>query len=338
MMCSNEVKEVPNGNNNSTITPHVPKFKSRFNWPPDVAKKYIETMYVKNLTYKDGRRRRQERLEEELERSTLGEKDKLRFRMALRKHETNLLRGKRSKVTKDNFNVISGIGRGAYGHVYLVQHKNNKKYFAMKVITKESVINEKELQRIRIERDIMIAAENCQSWIVKMECCFQDAAKLYFIMEFMLGGDFLHLLIKEGVLSEKAAIFYTVELVNAVEWIHNCGFIHRDVKPDNILIDNRGHIKLADFGLASSYKCLGTEDNLKRYDLNTQSQDKKPHNRYHSIVGTPNYIAPEVLQAEEISGACDIWSVGVILYEMVYGRPPFYSKKVEDTPKNVSLK
>ncbi|EDV24899.1 uncharacterized protein TRIADDRAFT_25874 [Trichoplax adhaerens] len=329
----------PNDDSTRTLVPqspaHAKKLRGRFNFPPDVTKKYLETMYRKTLMYKDEREKRQQKLEEELEKSTLAEKDKSQFRKALLQHETNLLRGKRSKVTMDNFIVISGLGCGAYGQVYLVQHKSNKKHFAMKAIKKDNVINEKELQRIRIERDIMIAAEDCQPWIVKMECCFQDSKNLFFIMEYMVGGDLLNLLIKEGVFKEETAIFYIAELVNAVEWIHSCGFVHRDIKPDNVLIDGRGHIKVADFGLASSYKYLGNDDSPQGRNFNAQNQGKKSYHRYHSVVGTPNYIAPEVLQAQEISRACDIWSIGVILYEMVYGKPPFYSKNVEEVPANI---
>lgn len=155
--------------------------------------------------------------------------------------------------------------------------------------------------------------------------------------------------------------FYIAELVLAVESVHKMGFIHRDIKPDNVLIDKDGHIKLTDFGLCTGFRWthnsryyhdrvdsmdLNEARQISSYDCNCKQTNKplerrkrREHQRClaHSLVGTPNYIAPEVLAKNGYTQLCDWWSVGVILYEMVIGRPPFYDSTPEDTQLRVSI-
>ena len=188
-------------------------------------------------------------------------------------------------------------------------------------------------------------------WIVELKESFQEGDYLYLVMEFVAGGDFMNLLIKKDILTEKEAKFYMAEIILAIESIHNSDCIHRDIKPDNILIDKNGHIKLSDFGLSviSNEKLFPLTNNNNNYNNNynnnnnenlpsrnlskkdIQNFKNRRNNRIlaYSRVGTPDYIAPEVFGKKGYSQEIDWWSVGIIFYEMLIGYPPFFS----DTPQ-----
>uniref|UniRef100_A0A8C6X3L8 non-specific serine/threonine protein kinase n=1 Tax=Naja naja TaxID=35670 RepID=A0A8C6X3L8_NAJNA len=230
------------------------------------------------------------------------------MRKILYQKESNYNRLKRAKMDKSMFVKIKTLGIGAFGEVCLACKVDTHALYAMKTLRKKDVLNRNQVAHVKAERDILAEADN--EWVVKLYYSFQDKDNLYFVMDYIPGGDMMSLLIRMEVFPEKLAQFYIAELTLAIESVHKMGFIHRDIKPDNILIDLDGHIKLTDFAKKQHQRCLA-----------------------HSLVGTPNYIAPEVLLRKGYTQLCDWWSVGVILFEMLVGQPPFLASTPTETQK-----
>lgn len=336
---------------------------------PQTYKFYMEQRVENLLKAQKEREQRRSQLEQEMQKVQLSEDAQSEMRKILSQKESNYIRLKRSKMDPSMFSKLQVIGVGAFGEVCLTKHVQSGSLYAMKILKKSEVLKRNQVAHVKAERDILAEADN--EWVVKLFYSFQDKDYLYFVMEYVPGGDLMSLLIKRGFFPEDMAKFYIAELVLAIESVHRMGFIHRDIKPDNVLIDSDGHIKLTDFGLCTGFRW--THDS-KYYQSGTLSRNhsrnpsmdfddtwakehkcrcghvvdgQKPlarrHIRQHmrcqahSLVGTPNYIAPEVLMRIPYTHLCDWWSVGVILYEMLVGRPPFYSPNAAETQMKVGI-
>ncbi|KAI1846664.1 hypothetical protein JX265_009033 [Neoarthrinium moseri] len=274
------------------------------------------------------------------------------------KKEGRYLRFLRTKDKPENYSTIKIIGKGAFGEVKLVQKKADGQVYAMKSLIKTEMFKKDQLAHVRAERDIL--AESDSPWVVKLFTTFQDANFLYMLMEFLPGGDLMTMLIKYEIFSEDITRFYIAEIVLAIEAVHKLGFIHRDIKPDNILLDRGGHVKLTDFGLSTGFHKL--HDN-NYYQQLLQGKSNRPRDRNsvaidqinltvsnraqindwrrsrrlmaYSTVGTPDYIAPEIFTGQGYSFDCDWWSLGTIMFECLVGWPPFCAEDSHDTYRKI---
>ena len=284
------------------------------------AKKYIERKY--NLIKL--KKVENNILIEKLKSSDLPESKKLEIINEINQQEIKNNQKKLEKMSASNYESLSIIGRGAFGEVHICREIKTGEIVAIKKIKKEVLFNKNQIKHTLDEQDFLSKVDS--PWIVKLKASFQEGDYLYLVMEYLPGGDLMGLLIARDIFTEEESKFYTAEIILAIESIHDLNCIHRDIKPDNILIAKDGHIKLTDFGLAKISDKTFKEDIID-YKF---EENKKSHNRNFSCVGTAYYAAPEVIKKQTYGQEIDWWSLGVILFEMMVGYAPFCSKKVTD--------
>ncbi|OSC99179.1 Pkinase-domain-containing protein [Trametes coccinea BRFM310] len=261
---------------------------------------------------------------------------KIAFR---RTYSSHSIKVKSVEVGPGSFHKIKMLGRGDVGKVYLVREKKTGKLFAMKVLSKKEMIERKKIKRALTEQEILATANH--PFIVTLYHSFQSENYLYFCMEYCMGGEFFRALQSRPgkCLSEDAARFYAAEVTAALEYLHLMGFIYRDLKPENILLHQSGHIMLSDFDLAKQSSERGgrpamihqEENGIPLIDTRSCTADF----RTNSFVGTEEYIAPEVIQTSGHTSAVDWWTLGILIYEMIYATTPFKGAERNDTFHNI---
>lgn len=238
-----------------------------------------------------------------------------------------------------DFNPIRVLGQGAYGKVILVKDKQTNKLYAMKQLKKaeilisstdtnseavgkipetddedsEEIKRAKRIERTFAERTILSQLEHPN--IVKLFYSFHDTSKLYLLLQYIPGGELFYHLKEYGTLEEDTVAFYAAEISCALKFLHDRGVVYRDLKPENCLLNQNGHLVLTDFGLSKS--------SLSTTDESSTENEGEDVNTLHSIIGTPEYCAPEILQGISYTANCDWYSLGCLLYDMLTGKPPY---------------
>ncbi|XP_039272059.2 serine/threonine-protein kinase Sgk3-like [Styela clava] len=216
-----------------------------------------------------------------------------------------------------DFDFLKVIGKGSFGKVLLAKHRKDEYFYAVKVLQKKAIMKRNEQKHIMAERNVLL--QNLKHpFLVGLHYSFQTLDKLYFVLDYVNGGELFFHLQRERTFAESRARFYAAEIASAVGYMHSLKIIYRDLKPENILLDSKGHIVLTDFGLCKE----GIESNQ------TTS----------TFCGTPEYLAPEVLKKKPYTRSVDWWCLGAVLYEMLYGLPPFYSRDTHEMYQNILYK
>ncbi|RYP23279.1 hypothetical protein DL765_001188 [Monosporascus sp. GIB2] len=259
-----------------------------------------------------------------------------------RTYSSNSIKVRNVEVGPASFDKIKLIGKGDVGKVYLVREKKSSRLYAMKVLSKKEMIKRNKIKRALAEQEILATSNH--PFIVTLYHSFQSEDHLYLCMEYCSGGEFFRALqTRPGkCISEDDARFYAAEVTAALEYLHLMGFIYRDLKPENILLHQSGHIMLSDFDLSKQSDPGGKptmimgKNGASTASLPTIDTKSCIANfRTNSFVGTEEYIAPEVIKGSGHTSAVDWWTLGILIYEMLYGTTPFKGKNRNATFANI---
>ena len=199
-------------------------------------------------------------------------------------------------VSKNQFKFNYPIGKGGFGKVWKVFDKKAKKFFALKEIKKVKVIDKHSERSIKYEREIL--SRLYHPFIVNMKYSFQDADNLYFVLDYLEGGDLRYHISKQGKFSEDQTKFFIACTIIGLEYIHSKGVVHRDIKPENLVLDDKGYLRVTDFGISKAFS----------------------RGMVRETSGTPGYMAPEVMQGTFQTACIDYFSLGIIAYELMLGK------------------
>ncbi|KAF5272341.1 hypothetical protein FQR65_LT17461 [Abscondita terminalis] len=211
------------------------------------------------------------------------------------------------KINIDDFKFIKTLGKGAYGKVLLCEEINTNEIYAIKILKKEIIIQQREVDHILTENNVLKSTNH--PFLTSLKYSFQTNDNICFVMEYVNGGDLFFHLNKEGSFNEERTKFYAAETLLALSYLHTLGIVYRDLKTENMVLDKNGHIKLVDFGLCKEGVGYGK--------------------RTYTFCGTPEYMAPEVITDVEYGQAVDWWGLGIVMYEMICAQLPFYNKNYE---------